>query len=541
MGGGRFGGLFFRLLLVGVALLVVVGVLVPVVGVGADSGGERGGVTAQGSGFSDIGRAGVHQQAVEALAAEGVFDGTGCGEGLFCPGEPIHRWVMAVWLVRILDGTDPAGRPSRFDDVEGARWWSPYVERLAELGVTSGCSAEPLLFCPDSAVTRAQMASFLVRAFGLPPGPSAGFTDVEATNVHYGNINALADLGVTAGCADSRFCPQRDTTRAQMASFLFRALNLATTPPAAYKAVAAGSWHSCAVATDDTITCWGSNRFGQADAPAGTYKAVAADTWHSCAVATDDTITCWGHNSDGQADPPSGTYKAVAAGSWHSCAVATDDTITCWGSNRFGQADAPAGTYKAVAAGSSHSCAVATDDTITCWGHNFDGQADPPAGTYKAVAAGTHLSCAVATDDTITCWGHNYLGEADAPAGSYKAVAVGWLHSCAVATDGTITCWGENFDGQADPPAGTYKAVAAGTAHSCAVATDDTITCWGHNEQADPPAGTYRAVTAGEAHSCAVATDDTITCWGSNRSTGRRTHRRARTRLWPPAGTIVAR
>ena len=45
----------------------------------------------------------VHEPAIDALASEGVVDGTECGDGLFCPGEPILRWVMAVWLVRVLD------------------------------------------------------------------------------------------------------------------------------------------------------------------------------------------------------------------------------------------------------------------------------------------------------------------------------------------------------------------------------------------------------------------------------------------------------
>ena len=183
---------------------------------------EAAAVTAQASGFSDVADTSVHQPAVEALAGDGVFDGTECGQGLFCPGEPILRWVMAVWLVRVLDGADPAADSSRFDDVDAAQWWSPYVERLADLGVTQGCSTEPVRFCPHSAVTRAQMASFLVRAFDLSTGPPAGFTDVNADSVHYANINALAESGVTQGCATDEFCPRRDTTRAQMATFLHR-------------------------------------------------------------------------------------------------------------------------------------------------------------------------------------------------------------------------------------------------------------------------------------------------------------------------------
>ena len=62
-------------------------------------------VSAQ-EGFEDSG-SGVHRPNIDALAEMGVFEGTECGTGLFCPGEPVSRWVMAVWLVRVLDGADP--------------------------------------------------------------------------------------------------------------------------------------------------------------------------------------------------------------------------------------------------------------------------------------------------------------------------------------------------------------------------------------------------------------------------------------------------
>ena len=171
------------------------------VGVGAGTGGVV--VEADGGVFGDLERAGVHRGAVEALAALGVFEGTECGEGLFCPRGAVQRWVMAVWLVRILDdGAVPLGG-SRFVDVDPQRWWAPYVERLAELGVTKGCRSEPLSFCPSGSVTRAQMASFLVRAFGLGPASSSGFVDVDAGSVHAGDIDALAasgsDFGMPAG------------------------------------------------------------------------------------------------------------------------------------------------------------------------------------------------------------------------------------------------------------------------------------------------------------------------------------------------------
>ena len=108
---------------------------------------------------------------------------------------------MAVWMVRVLDGADPAGSgSSRFADVDAGAWWAPFVERLAELGVTAGCATGPLRFCPDEAVTRGQMARFLVRAFGLEGGEPAGFVDADGST-HAGSIDALAAAGVTAGAA----------------------------------------------------------------------------------------------------------------------------------------------------------------------------------------------------------------------------------------------------------------------------------------------------------------------------------------------------
>ena len=182
--------------------------------------------------YTDLEAAGVHRSAVESLAAEGVFDGTECRQDSFCPTDGVQRWVMAVWLVRILDGTDPApAESSSFYDIDPAVWWAPHVDRLAELGITKGCSITPALFCPDETVTRAQMASFLVRAFRLPPADPAGFVDVQG-GVHAVDIDALAAAEVTSGCSTTppRYCPDRVTSRSEMATFLSRGRKLVTEP-----------------------------------------------------------------------------------------------------------------------------------------------------------------------------------------------------------------------------------------------------------------------------------------------------------------------
>ena len=94
---------------------------------------------------------------------------------------------------------------------------------------------------------------------------------------------------------------------------------------------------------------------GRATLPAANTRPSLQTYEHSCAIRFDDTITCWGLNNNGQADAPSGKHMNVIGGRNHSCAIRFDDTITCWGSNRQGQVDAPSGKHKIVAAGWYHS------------------------------------------------------------------------------------------------------------------------------------------------------------------------------------------
>ncbi|MXW96820.1 MAG: S-layer homology domain-containing protein [Acidimicrobiaceae bacterium] len=178
--------------------------------------------------------AGVHEPGVRALFGRGVLDGVGCGDGLLCPAGPVARWEFAVMMVRLLDGDDPGPvARSRFADVEAGVWWAAHVERLAELGVTVGCRTEPLRFCPDDPLTRAQTASMLVRGFDLDPAVEpAGFTDT-AGSVHAGDIDALYAAGITNGCRSEplQYCPRQPTTREQAATLLHRRTSAADTQP----------------------------------------------------------------------------------------------------------------------------------------------------------------------------------------------------------------------------------------------------------------------------------------------------------------------
>ena len=165
----------------------------------------------------------THGWNLSRLAADGVLDDTECGLDLICPGLLIERWVIAVWLVRVLDGGDPQPLGfNRFEDVHPGLQWAAHAERLAELGVATGCSREPARFCPRAPVTRAQMATLLARAFDLESDTSAGFVDVDPQSAHAASIDAIAAAGITGGCGagPDQFCPDDFVTRGQAATFL---------------------------------------------------------------------------------------------------------------------------------------------------------------------------------------------------------------------------------------------------------------------------------------------------------------------------------
>ena len=184
--------------------------------------------------------AGIHQPAIDALTKFGfdaevdLFTGTGCADSdEFCPQEPVLRWELAVWLVRIIDHSDPPViGASRFTDVDARAWWAPHAERLAELGIDLACQTEPLKLCPHDPMNRGQMAAFLVRTLDLPPAGRAAFVDVGTGHPFAEDIDRLAGARMTAGCrADPvLYCPDRNVTRVQMATFLARALALVELP-----------------------------------------------------------------------------------------------------------------------------------------------------------------------------------------------------------------------------------------------------------------------------------------------------------------------
>ena len=336
-----------------------------------------------------------------------------------------------------------------------------------------------------------------------------------------------------------------------------------------FSAVSVGSSHACGLRANGQITCWGSNRFGAADAPAGSFSAVSVGGLHSCGLRANGQITCWGSNRFGAADAPAGSFSAVFAGGRHACGLRTNGEIECWGepfthdleevpggsfievSFGFLQAcglrtngeiecwgeplyhdleDAPAGSFRAVSVGPSpddYNCGVRTAGEIECWGESSSSWMDAPAVSFNTVSVGGEFSCGLRTNGEIECWGASIFtwiyahDRLDAPDGSFIEVSVGYSHACGLRANGEIECWGEPLYHE-DAPGGSFSAVSAGDRHSCGLRTDGTVECWGDPlyggpsyGQADPPSGSFRALSSGTAP-CGVRTNGEIECWGDS-------------------------
>lgn len=220
-----------------------------------------------------------------------------------------------------------------------------------------------------------------------------------------------------------------------------------------------GDRHMCGVTRDSLAMCWGANDVGQLGTTAvsssqqtvAPYEVSGGRRWlaigvgveHSCGMAADSTILCWGANGRGQLGGSGGASvtpavvaglprtSLVAVGSYHACTLSAGGEAWCWGRNDAGQIGSGAigGTttaqqvsgglvFVALSAGEAHTCGLLADGTAYCWGANGSGQLGDGSTTARAVpipvsgglrfqevSAGVSSTCGIATDGRVYCWG----------------------------------------------------------------------------------------------------------------------------------------
>ena len=170
--------------------------------------------------FPDVDPDSVHAPNIEELARRGIT--TGDADGNYNPDGLVTRAQFATFLVRALE-LEPIEGASTFDDVDPGSVHTPNIEAAAEAEITTGTT--PTTFDPNGHIIRAQVASLLARAFDLEGIEEGPFADVDPDSVHAPNINAVAEAGITTGTTATTFNPEGQVTRAQMASLLIRALD----------------------------------------------------------------------------------------------------------------------------------------------------------------------------------------------------------------------------------------------------------------------------------------------------------------------------
>jgi S-layer homology domain len=156
----------------------------------------------------------------------------GCGVGIYCPTSSVTRAQMAVFLLKSKHGASfaPPSCSGHFPDVPCPGQYTDWIEQLYAEGITAGCGSGN--YCPNEAVTRQQMAVFLLKARNgsgyVPVSCSGIFADVPCPSQYADWIETLFLDGITVGCgANPQLdCPSNANTRQQMAVFLVKTFSL---------------------------------------------------------------------------------------------------------------------------------------------------------------------------------------------------------------------------------------------------------------------------------------------------------------------------
>jgi CSLREA domain-containing protein len=185
--------------------------------------------------FADVPQDNIFHGDVEKIFRAGIT--AGCGGGNYCPSSPVTRAQMAVFLLKAEHGSAyvPPSCAGVFGDVPCPGPFTDWIEQLSTEGITAGCGGGD--YCPDAAVTRQQMAVFLLKtehgSAYVPPACTGVFDDVPCPGQFTDWVEELYVEGITGGCQVSPllYCPTSPVNRGQMAVFLSKTFTLTAPSP----------------------------------------------------------------------------------------------------------------------------------------------------------------------------------------------------------------------------------------------------------------------------------------------------------------------
>jgi alpha-tubulin suppressor-like RCC1 family protein len=275
--------------------------------------------------------------------------------------------------------------------------------------------------------------------------------------------------------------------------------------------LAAGYSHNCVVMTNGTVRCWGWNSDGEVapnsqgfnlstpaspDGGIGGVARVSLGRAHSCAMKTDGSVLCWGSNiyfqlGNGTSNALSNVAPvqslaagniAFAAGTYNSCAITASGALKCWGSdnNHTSAGDVPGLTsgFVSVVIGDSQECALSSAGGVKCWGGGLSNR-------YGSLGDGTYTAHVMAPNDVVGL------------TSGVRSISSEGITVCAVLLTGQVQCWGGYLLGgpvidgihtsavpvAISPPGNDIESLVSGQQNSCGFTTSGTVRCWGDNRR----------------------------------------------------------
>ena len=346
--------------------------------------------------------------------------------------------------------------------------------------------------------------------------------------------------------------------------------------------VSVGGEHTCALKTDGSAYCWGSNQFGQLGVSHTDTTCGSLNARYSCATIP-------------QLVQAGLQFASISAGQQHTCAITRAREAYCWGSNENGQVSdfgnggaaltkvASGLPWTQITAGFSHTCAVRSDGLLVCWGSNDRGQLGNGSllpgttrplitGPIAAASAGQSRTCARTTVGVVYCWGAVWTERSSGlelsrtqltPQLVPGAPALAWLSvgsftTCGADVSGFAYCWeanprGEMGNGTQDGSLVPVRVasdlafvqLSAGIVQTCGVDIAGAGYCWGDDSFgelgalpsllvercggqvlpcATKPVGVigrqrFIEISTGfGSHTCGVTTRGNLYCWGLGQS-----------------------